>query len=425
MTMYPVIDHRLSNGLRVVASPDKNAPSVAVTLTYGVGSRNDPLGRSGIAHLFEHLMFEGSGNVDAGEHMRLVQAAGGVCNAVTSSDGTVYLQQVPPGAVELVLWLEADRLATLPDALTQPGLDTQLQVALQERHQRLGQPGGSIHEHAFAALFGDHPYGHLPLGWPADLDKVTVGDLRGFFVRWYRPDNAVLAVVGDIDPEQLVDTAERYLAPVPARIGPTSGTGLPVIGEPPAAPRRVDVPEPNLPFALVTLAFRGPANSVTDPEIFAFHLAVQILADGEHSRAWRRLVHTEGLAQSISGTTLPMDWASAGTVTAVAMPGASADAIETALIQELETLAAKGPSEAELRQARAAATRDILAGDATLLGRATELGHFAASFDDPGAINTQIDRLGLADADAVQRTAAGWLHPDRRATITSRPTSPR
>lgn len=425
MTTNSITEHRLSNGLLVVACPDGNAPSVAVAVTYRVGSRDDPPGRTGMAHLFEHLMFEGSRNVDAGEHLRLVQACGGVCNAETSADVTVTYQQVPPGAFELALWLEADRLATLPEALSEPALAAQRQVAIQERLQRLGQPAGALPERALAALFRDHPYEHNPVGRPEDLERVSLDDLRGHYARWFQPGNAVLTVVGDIVPDRVIDLAEKYLAPIPNATAAAANTADgQVVREPLAAPVHVEVQEPGLPYPVLGLAFRGPANSATDSEIFAFYLALQILAEGEHSRAYRRLVHADDIAHDVAISVDPMDHGSVGIITAFAMPGTPATEVEDTLGQELRQLADEGPTAAEVRKARAITGRDILHGNSKLLARATGLGRFAAGFGNPGAQMTQADRLNQVDVDEIRRAAAWWLHPDHRAAITFQPTEP-
>lgn len=440
---YPIVEHRLSNGLRIVACRDTSAPSVALAVTYGTGSRDDPRGRTGMAHLFEHLMFEGSRNVASGEHMRSMQVAGGVCNAGTSADVTVAYQQVPPGALELALWLEADRMATLPEALTQPSLDKQRRIAMQERHQRLGQPGGSVPEHARAALFSGHPYEHLALGKPADLGEISLADLRAHYDRWFRPDNAVLTAVGDVDSDELRDLAATYFTSIPGT--PRTNGGVPrdhacdpgsqgsgqeggrdgdrVVRGPLPAPIQIAVPEPNLPFPLLGLAFRGPANSSSDTDIFGFYVALKILAGGDNSRVYARLVRAEGIAQQVDADLEPMALGSAGMITALAMPDAPATALEDALCGELENLADKGPTLTEVRQARAITGREILRSTASLLARATGFGHFAATLADAGALLTQADRLAQVEAEDVQHAAATWLLPTHRAAITCAPAS--
>lgn len=418
---YPVIEHRLDNGLRVVASPEHAVPGVATALSYGVGSRDETTGRTGQAHLFEHLMFEGSRNVAAGEHARLVQACGGGCNGMTGADSTVYVQQLPANAWELALWLEADRMATLPEALNQTVLDAQRAVVRQEDHERFARPYGTMLERSLAALFPPgHRYRHAPIGAPTDLDNTDLDDVRGFFSTFYRPNNAVLAVVGDLVPDQVFAAAERYFAAIPATDPPPT---------PPAeelgpldGPVREDASEPTAPFPMVHLAFRLPPNSVTDPDIYACDMALRVLADGPTSRTHRRLVRTEQIAQQTTAFTDPRAGTSIGSITALAMPGVPADAVEAALVEELDLLADKGPSDAELGRCRATAAREVLGGLATCLGRAHTIADLTTTFGDPTTINGLIDRIGGVDAVDVQRAADAWLRPGRRATITFHPT---
>jgi zinc protease len=197
---YPIVEHRLGNGLRVIASPDHGAPSVAVNLWYDVGSRDEEPGRTGFAHLFEHIMFQGSAHVPSGQHIGLLQAAGASVNATTWFDRTNYFETLPTGGLDLALWLEADRLGTLLDALTQESLDNQREVVKEERRQRYDNvPYGDAMELLNALTFPpDHPYGHTTIGSMDDLNAATLADVQSFFRTHYRPSNAVLSVVGGV-----------------------------------------------------------------------------------------------------------------------------------------------------------------------------------------------------------------------------------
>ena len=215
---YPIEQHRLDNGLRVIASPDHVAPSVAVNLWYGVGSRHEEPGRTGFAHLFEHVMFQGSAQVPSGQHMALMQAAGASVNATTWFDRTNYFETLPTGGLDLALWLEADRLGSLLDALTQENLDNQREVVKEEKRQRYDNvPYGDVMERLIALTFPtDHPYGHTTIGSMADLDAATLADVGAFFRRHYLPNNAVLTIAGDIEPEDAFTRAQTYFGTLPA-----------------------------------------------------------------------------------------------------------------------------------------------------------------------------------------------------------------
>ena len=237
--VYPS-PRRLDNGLRVIASPDHAAPSVAVNLWYDVGSRHEQPGRTGFAHLFEHVMFQGSPNVESGQHIGLLQAAGASVNATTWFDRTNYFETLPTGGLDLALWLEADRLGTLLDALTQESLDNQREVVKEEKRQRYDNvPYGDAMQRLIELTFpADHPYGHTVIGSMDDLNAATLDDVRAFFATHYLPNNAVLSIVGDCTVETAFGKAETYFGslaggPLPARTSRSAAAaaGLPDAGD--------------------------------------------------------------------------------------------------------------------------------------------------------------------------------------------------
>jgi zinc protease len=420
---YPVAQHQLGNGLRVVVSEDHAAPSATVHLHYAVGSRHDSRGRTGLAHLFEHLMFEGSRNVGPGEHAALMHGCGAVFNAGTAADLTMYFQHLPAGALELAMWLEADRMATLRDGLGQQLLDAQRGVITQEKHQVVDVPYGNILERLHALVYpSGHPYHHLPIGSLRDLNAATLDDVAGFFAAFYTPGNAVLAVTGDVTPEQVFGAAERYFGPVPAGPQPPH---VPAMVMEPAAPQARDDAFEAVPFAVTALGWRLPVNSVTDPEIFACDMALRILAGGTPSRAHQALVSEMQAAQGVSAVTDPREGGnSLGIVTVPAMPGVPADLAEKVLFAELDALADAGPGEQELACARAAAERELLASFSSSAGRAAGLAHFAAAFGDPGLVNSLPDRIAAITPDMVRQAAARWLRPECAAIVTTSPAPP-
>jgi zinc protease len=420
---YPVAQHQLGNGLRVVVSEDHATPSATVHLHYDVGSRHEVPGRTGLAHLLEHLMSQGSRNVAPGEHAALMHGCGAVFNASTAADLTTYFQHLPAGAMELALWLEADRMATLAEGLSQELLDAQRGVVIQEMHQRYDVPFGSIEPRLLALVYPpSHPYHRLVIGSTDDLNAVTLQDVAGFFGAFYVPGNAVLAVTGDVIAEQVFGAAERYFGPVPA--GPAPPHVPATVLEPAGAQARDDAAEA-VPFAITALGWRLPPNSVTDPEIFACDMALRILADGPPSRAHQVLVRELQAAQDVSAVTDPRNGGnSLGMVTVPAMPGVPDGIIEKALGAELDALAADGPTEQELACARAAAGRDMLDSFSSIQGRAAGLAFFAATFGDPALINTLPSRITAITAAQVRHAAATWLRPHSAAVVTTRPALP-
>ena len=218
---YPLHDHTLPNGLRVVINPEHHAPVVAVNLWYGVGSRDEDPGRTGLAHLFEHVMFQGSEHVASGEHFDRLQAAGATGNATTWFDRTNYFESVPTGALDLALWLEADRFASL--AITPENFEAQRQVVKEEKRQRYdNQPYGDLLQLLTAQHFApEHPYGHLTIGSMADLDEASLGDVAGFFDAWYRAGNVRLVLCGPVTPDEGLALAERHFGALPRREKPS------------------------------------------------------------------------------------------------------------------------------------------------------------------------------------------------------------
>src|SRR4029453_8246310 len=299
---YPIVQRTLPNGLRVIASADHGAPSVAVNLWYDVGSRDEEPGRTGFAHLFEHVMFQGSAHVPSGQHIGLLQAAGASVNATTWFDRTNYFETLPTGGLDLALWLEADRLGSLLDALTQENLDNQREVVKEEKRQRYDNvPYGDVMERLIALTFPpDHPYGHTTIGSMADLDAATLADAGAFFRRYYLPNNAVLTIAGDIEPEDAFSRAQTYFGALPA--GPLSPTP-PDDPTPPLGPAD-DLPRVEtsglVPAQAVYVSWRLPARSA--PEFDALDLLFGVLGHGQRSRLHKRLVRETELAESASAS---------------------------------------------------------------------------------------------------------------------------
>ena len=289
-------EHRLDNGLRLVLSEDHLTPVAAVCLWYDVGSRQEVEGRTGLAHLFEHLMFQGSAQVKGNGHFELVQGAGGSLNGSTSFERTNYFETMPAHQLELALWLEADRMGSLLSALDQESLDNQRDVVKNERRQRYDNvPYGTAFERMAALVYPEgHPYHHIPIGSMADLDAATLDDARLFFRTNYAPNNAVLAVVGDIDPEQTRLWVEKYFGSIPSFEGkapPRDGSLPGVIGK----EVRVEIRE-DVPARALMAAYRMPQDGTRECD--AAEVALTVLGDGLSSRLYNRLVRRDRTAIS-------------------------------------------------------------------------------------------------------------------------------
>jgi predicted Zn-dependent peptidase len=403
---YDWMLHELGNGLRVVVSPDKVAPVAAVHLWYDVGSRHERPGRTGFAHLFEHLMFEGSTSVEAGQHMSVVQDAGGTVNGTTSTERTNYIQTIPVEQLELLLFLEADRMAGLLDRVTQEALDKQRGIVKNERRQRYdNQPYGTAFEQTTALLYPEgHPYHHMPIGSMEDLDAARLEDVHEFFRTYYTPDNAVLAVVGDVDPDTVFALAEKHFGAVPRGQGrppaPDGTLARPVDAE--RLERREAVP-----MAAVYLGWRGP----TDASTSADHMDVvnSALTNGYGSSLYRRLVKG-GLAMSVECT---FDRRAVGAslviLQAQARPEVAVAEVESAITEELARLAADGPAPVELERAKNMRERDWLTRLSRVDSRADMLCHAVLHREGPEYINTLVDRIRATTADDVRQVVADYL----------------
>ncbi len=413
-------DERLPNGLRLIVAEDHLAPAVAVNIWYNVGSKHEVPGKTGFAHLFEHVMFQGSAHVGKSEHMALVQAAGGTLNGTTWLDRTNYFETMPSHQLELALWLEADRMGTLLDALNQENLDNQRDVVKNEKRWSYdNRPYGLWVHKLLGHLYpADHPYHHPTIGSMEDLDAASLADVRGFFETYYAPNNAVLSVVGDCEHDQVRAWVDRYFGAIPATpaIPPLPDMSLPaVIG----AETR-EVVEDRVPLARVHFAFRAPAYG--DRRLDAVDLATQLLSGGKSSRLNRRLVREERIAQDVMIATVPaVGGASAILGYATVRPGIDPAVVEAAYLEELAKLAAEPPTEDEMERARALTEADELGALARVEERAERLSMYATLFDDPDMINSVLGRYLSVTARQIRDVAAEVFREDNRVVLTYLP----
>jgi predicted Zn-dependent peptidase len=420
----PVEYYRLDNGLRVVLSRDSSAPTVTAGVWYRIGFRNEPRGRTGFAHLFEHMMFQGSANLGKMEFIRLIEGNGGILNGSTRFDYTNYFQVVPAHTLETVLWAEADRMRGL--AITQDNLDNQRSVVQNEvRDNVLNRPYGGFPWLSLPQLANENWHNaHNFYGDMADLDAATLEDVREFFERYYAPGNAVLVVAGDFDREQARGWIERYFGPVPARATPPR----PDVSEPrQQAGKRHSQVDPLAPRPGLALAWHVPPRGT--PEHYAFGLLDQILLQGEDSRLWQRLVRERGFAGEVAGGVNllgnlfdydgPMLWM----VYLVHDDPAAADAILAELDAEIARIQREPPSAAELERALTKLRAGLydLAGSNTRFGLSNLLAAFALFDDDPSRINRLEEQFRAVTPELIRQVAADWLQPENRTILTLAP----
>lgn len=414
----PIHTATLANGLRVVVSPDHAVPSVTVNLWYDVGSRHEVPGRSGFAHLFEHVMFQGSTNVGRSQHIALVQGCGGTANATTSMDRTNYFQTVPVGAMELALWLEADRLGGLLDALTQASLDNQRDVVKEEKRQRYDNvPYGDVLQRLVQLTFpADHPYGHTTIGSMADLDAASLADVHDFFRTHYLPSNAVLTLVGDVTPERGFAAVEREFGGLTDRRRPPLPDAV-ELGPLTGAPRDETVAD--VPADAVHLTWRLPA--LDAPDFDAVDLALGVLGDGLSARLHQRLVRERESAEAAGAGSLGLIGGNSfGFVHARARHGTDIAEVETQLLAQVQRLSTETVTEAELSRVVAQFERSWLQALSRIDARADQLGRAATLYGDPARVLTRVAEVRAVTPDQIRTACQRWLRPDQCGTLVHR-----
>ncbi|HJO38718.1 MAG: pitrilysin family protein [Vicinamibacterales bacterium] len=405
----------LPNGLTVVLSEDRSTPIVHVELWYHVGSKNERPGLTGFAHLFEHLMFSGSQNVQAEQHTSMVASVGGRSNAYTTEDTTVYWETVPAHYLPMALWLEADRMATLeirPEAFA-----TEREVVKEERRMRIdNQPFGRLSEIIYDQSYTVHPYKHPTIGSMADLEAASVGDVRSFYDTYYVPSNATLVLVGDFDSAEAMALVTRYFGRVPA-------AAQPVPRDIPQEPlwesgRRVNLEEA-WPLPAVVVVHKIPFDG--HPDSYPLHFASKILSDGQSSRIYRRLVYEEQLALAAFGQGDIVEDPSLFFAVALVQPGRSPAEAERALRDELERLKTELVSSRELERVKNQFARDYILGRTSNQQKATHLAHAAVIHDDITTADGEFDIFMEITAEDVQRVAQTYFTDDNSLILTIMP----
>src|SRR5688572_7561462 len=412
----PIETFRLDNGLLVTLSEDHTAPIVAVNLWYHVGSANERAGRTGFAHLFEHMLFQGSAHVAANEHFELVQRAGGTLNGSTWLDRTNYFETLPSNQLALALWLEADRMGALLPAMTQQKLDTQRDVVKNERRWSVdNQPYGTWWERLPALSYPpEHPFHHSLIGSMEDLTAASLEDVEHFFATYYTPDNAVLSIAGDFDPSEARELVRRYFGPIPrgGRKPPLPAMSLPErFGRWVRATVLDEVMLPRL-----FLAFRSPVFG--SEEYYVASVASAILGVGKSSRLQRVLVREREVASEATAFTFDLSkGADLLVLDVTGRPDMTGATIESAVANLVDTMRSDGVSRDEVERAVALVETAFVTSMQSAGERADKLSMFATYFGDPSFVNEQVDRYRAVTAEQVTDFARARLGEDNRASL--------
>jgi zinc protease len=405
----------LPNGLKVVFLEDHSTPIVHAELWYHVGSKNEKKGRTGFAHLFEHMMFKGSKNVEPEGHPSWISSVGGQSNAQTTEDATIFWQTFPAQYLPLVLWLEADRMASL--RIDEKVFRTEREVVKEERRMRVdNQPYGRLNEIIYDQAFKVHPYKHPVIGSMADLEAASIDDVRDFFKTYYVPNNATLVIVGDFETKEAEALVTRYLGRVPKSDRPVPRD---IPAEPPSTKERRVVLHENWPLPAVVVAHHITFDG--HPDSYPLHVASKVLSDGQSSRIYKTLVYDKQLALAAFGGGNIIEDPNLFFAVALVQPGKTTDETIAALIAELDRLKAEPITPAELQQAKNQFARDYILGRESNRDKAQTLGHAAVIHDDITTADGEFDIFMNMTAADVQKVAQKYFTAENRLVLTILP----
>ena len=405
----------LKNGLRVIIAEDHAAPVYSIVVHYLVGSKDERQGRSGFAHLFEHMMFKGSENVGPGEHFMQVFINGGTMNGTTNKDRTLYFETLPSNQLDLGIFLEADRMKSLE--ITKENLDNQRHAVQEER--RLGvdnQPYGRTFEVVDELAYDNPAYEHSVIGSMENLNAASVEDVASFFKTYYAPNNAVLAIVGDVETKTAIEKVRKAFESIPSQPQPPK---IDLTEPRQTAERRTRLEDPLARLARLDIVYKVPPRLT--PDDAALQVLGTVLSGGRSSRFFQKIVREQQLAPNVGagrdGAIGPGLFRVTGTVT----PGKTAEALEAAIYAEIERVKNEPIGEFEIEKARNNAKRAVVGGLTNSLTRGIQLAEFAASFDNANLINQRVDRIMKVSAADVQRVARTYLTPENRTVVTTVP----
>ena len=404
--------HRLENGLRIVLNPDRTIPTIAVAVYYDVGSRNEERGRSGFAHLFEHMMFQGSQNVAKGEHFQLVMNRGGSVNGTTSEDRTNYFETLPSNELALGLWLEADRMRSL--AVTQENFENQRQTVMEERRQSYdNRPYMQSMLRINDLAFGDYfPYSHSTIGDMQDLQAAPLSAVKEFFDTYYAPNNAVLSIAGDFEPQAALALIKQHFGTIPGAKVPPFTTPDPA---PQTAERKDSMLDPLAELPAFHIAYHIPTDR--SPDHYPLELLASVLGDGESARLYQKLVKDKEILQEIDVNTDGRRGPDLFSFWGICAQGHAPEEARTLISNELSTIGQKGISRAELDKAKNRMRANFVFGLENNLQRASRLAEFETFYGDATLLLNEIERYSAVKLEDVQRVASLYFAPTNRTVL--------
>lgn len=401
----------LPNGLVVILHQDKSTPIVHVELWYHVGSKNERPGRTGFAHFFEHMMFKGSRNVEPEQHTSIVASVGGQANAYTNEDTTVFWQTLPSQYLPLVLWMEADRMASL--RIDEKTFVSEREVVKEERRMRIENPPfGLLNELISFHAYDVHPYKHPVIGSMTDLNAATIDDVQEFYKTYYVPENATMMIVGDFEPDTAISLVNQYFGPVPK-------ASQPVPRDIPQEPkhtkeRRVNLEQP-WPLPAVVVAYQVPYNG--HPDSYPMFIIGKTLSDGNTSRIYRKLVYDSGMALTAFGSSSFLEQPGIFSAVALVNPGKSPDEVEKTLIAEFDKLKTEGITDRELQRAKNQFARDYIVSRLSVKEKASQLGHAEVIQKDMATADGEFDTFQNVSLADVKRVAQQYFVPEGRLVM--------
>jgi zinc protease len=407
--------YTLKNGLKVILSEDHSAPTYSLNVTYDVGSRNEPPGKTGFAHLFEHMMFQGSENVGKGEHFIVISNNGGRMNGTTNADRTNYFETLPKNQLELGLFLEADRMRAL--AVTQENFENQRRTVQEERRQSYDNRAyGKTGEVLLDLAYDNFAYKHSTIGSMEDLDRATVDDARQFYKTYYAPNNAVLSLVGDFDAEEALALIKKYFEPIPSQphIPPVD------MREPAQkAERRKTIEDPFAQTPRIDIVYKIPRGNT--PDWYALDVLGDVLSSGDSSRLYQQLVKEKEVATGVSAGPDERRGPALFYLSIFARPGQDLGGIEKLVYNEIERVKTGRVAAWELEKVRMQSRHQRAQGLYSTQSRANQLSYYAVYFNDPNLVNTVEQKVENVTAADLQRVARTYLKPANRTVLITMP----
>ena len=409
-------EYDLDNGLHVILHQDNTTPIVAVTVSYHVGSKNEQIGRTGFAHFFEHLLFEGTENIERGEFDTYVTEAGGALNANTSQDRTFYYEILPSNEFKLGLWLESERM--LHAKIEEVGVETQREVVKEEKRQRMdNQPYGSFMYEMFSRAYTEHPYHWIPIGSMDDLNAAQIEEFRDFYKKFYVPNNACLSIAGDIDVKETKNWIDKYFATIPRG----EDVVQPSIVEPPLGGEKRATVYDNIQLPGMMLGYRIPP--YTEPDAYALDMLGYVLSNGQSSRLQKKLVDEDQSAAYVGAFPFALEDGGLFVTFSIANVGKGLNDLETAIESEITKLQTELISDQEYEKIMNQIENDFVSSNGSVAGIAESLSDYYLYYGDTDLINTEIELYKKVTKEDIMRVAKEYLTKDNRVVLEYKPMS--